>query len=230
MEAAGGKACRRPGTRASGGLIRRLGTHNRKNGNNGLCEQLWNGGMPFDITELEALDDLLEQPLFTRLQEAAAAPSSDSSEHQPVDVEAELASLDNGVSPNIVQRRVVPSLLRKGEHPDDVLERVVAATMAMAERKGLPWTREVEVKAVASRIKSAYDNLLLPSYDPASGTIPDWLPAEFHVRWLDILMDGGVPFVTRNRSGYYVCARRNGGGATDTLSQADSATGSRKQK
>jgi len=36
-------------------LIRCVGTHNKKNGGNGLCHALWNGGGPLDVTELEEL-------------------------------------------------------------------------------------------------------------------------------------------------------------------------------
>jgi hypothetical protein len=50
--------------------------------------------------------------------------------------------------------RVIPSLLRKGEHPDDVLERVVSAVMGMAKRCRLKWSETVEIKATRKRILS----------------------------------------------------------------------------
>ena len=65
----------------------------------------------------------------------------------------------NGV--NVTLCRVIPSLLRKGEHPDDVLERIVAAVTEMAERCGLKWSVTLETKSTVRRILSAYHNLLL---------------------------------------------------------------------
>ena len=59
-------------------LIRCVGTHNTKNGNRGLCRQLADSneplrgsGKPADITELEALDDLLSSPLAYIQREAS---------------------------------------------------------------------------------------------------------------------------------------------------------------
>jgi hypothetical protein len=47
--------------------------------------------------------------------------------------------------------RVIPSLLRRGEHPDDVLERVASAVMGMAKRCRLKWSETVEIKATRKR-------------------------------------------------------------------------------
>ena len=55
-------------------LIRCVGTHNKKNGGNGLCHMLWNGGGPLDVTELEELDDLLAEPLLARKPKPAGEP------------------------------------------------------------------------------------------------------------------------------------------------------------
>jgi hypothetical protein len=109
----------------------------------------------------------------------------------PVDVEAELQSMRDGQSVNAAHCRVIPSKLRKGEHPQDVLDFVVDETMA---RIGLSlgWTRGKEVVHVRRRILSGYNNKLLDGYDPASG-VPDWLPGEFHQRWLEIVSAGGTP-------------------------------------
>src|SRR5262245_29142224 len=51
-------------------LIRCVGTHNSKNGNSGQCHQLWGGGEPIDLSELEELDGLLAKPLLTRKAKA----------------------------------------------------------------------------------------------------------------------------------------------------------------
>jgi hypothetical protein len=151
-------------------LIRCVGTHNKKNGGNGLCRQLWNGGGPLDITELEELDDLLAEPLLARKPRPTGVPRTG-----PVDVPAELATITDGASANRVQCRVIASLLRKGEHPDDVLRFVVDATLAQVSG----WTRDVEVPAVTERIVSCYKNLLLKGYDPSTGAIPAGCRASF---------------------------------------------------
>ena len=66
-----------------------------------------------------------------------------------VDVEAEIASMHDGASTNAAQRRIIPSMLRKGEHPGDVLQFVVDRTMAQVGMR-LDWTREAEVKVVVA--------------------------------------------------------------------------------
>ena len=181
-------------------LIRRVGTHNKKNGGHGLCHQLWNGGGPVDVTELEALDELLERPVLTRKPKAGDPGGV---ERGPVEIDAEVAAMTNGAAVNDVQIRIIPSLLRKSEHPDDVLKFVVDETMTRIGTR-LNWTREEEIRAVVKRIISAYKNLLLKDYDPTTGVIPSWLPGAFHERWIEALEEGRRPDVGYNRGGFYV--------------------------
>ena len=123
-------------------------------------------------------------------------------EHEPVDIEAELAAMADGASVNAVHTRIIPSLLRKGEHPDDVLELVVDETMTRVGA-ALNWTREVEIRIVVRRILSAYRNLLLKDYDPTTGVIPAWLPGEFHERWIAAIEEGRRPDIGYNKAGFY---------------------------
>jgi len=175
-------------------LLRRPGTLNSKHEPHVLC-QVVQQGVAVDLTELEELCDLVEgAPLLTR----KPPPEGNGHDHTegeprlgPVDVPAELATIVDGASANRVQCRVIASLLRKGEHPGDVLERVVDATLAQVDG----WTREAEVAAVTERIISAYKNLLLKDYDPSTGIIPDWLPGEFHAAWIERLQAGRRPSV-----------------------------------
>jgi RecA-family ATPase len=185
-------------------LIRREGTHNKKNGGNGLCHPLWNGGSPLDVTELEELDDLLTEPLLTRKPASAeGAKAADNEENTPVDVGAELGAMTDGKSVNAVHTRIIPSLLRKGEHPDDVLEFVVNETMTRVGA-ALNWSRTEEIRIVVRRIISAYKNLLLRDYDPTTGVVPEWLPGEFHARWIAVLEEGRQPDIGFNPGGFYV--------------------------
>ena len=130
---------------------------------------------------------------------------ADDAERGPVDLEAELAAMSAGKSVNATQIRIVPSLLRKAEHPDDVLKLVVDETM---ERVGsrLAWSRDVEVRVVISRILAGYNNVLLKTHDHATGAIPTWLPGEFHERWIAALAEGGRPSF-RYTGMDFICAR-----------------------
>ena len=205
-------------------LIRCVGTHNKKNGGNGLCHMLWNGGGPLDVTELEELDDLLAEPLLVRKPKPTGEPRVGTGEHKgPVDVEAEFAGMHDGASTNAAQTRIIPSLLRKGEHPGDVLELVVDNTLAMAARHGLPWTREVEVTCAVSRILSALNNLMLKDYDPTTGVIPSWLPGAFHEVWIAKLEAGQRPVFGFNSSGFYVRKKQDAAGGDSGTQTQDTA-------
>jgi RecA-family ATPase len=180
-------------------LMRRPGTNNSKEGG-GPCQPLLDTGGRVDPTDVETYLDLVEAnaPLFTRL-----VPSNGKKREGPVDVDAELAAMMNGESANEVHKTIIPSLIWRAWHPEDILKFVVDATMQMAESKGLGWKREVEEKAVEQRILSAYHNLLEREYDPASG-VPVWLPMEFHQRWSAALADGRRPTVSKNGAGWHV--------------------------
>jgi AAA domain len=102
-----------------------------------------------------------------------------------------------------VHTRIIPSLLRKGEHPDDVLEFIVNETMTRVGA-ALNWSREEEIHIVIRRIMSAYRNLLLKDYDPTTGVIPAWLPGEFHERWIAAIEEGRRPDIGYNCGGFYV--------------------------
>src|SRR5262249_38244238 len=118
--------------------------------------------------------------------------------------EAELAAMaPTGAAVNNVHRRVIPSLLRRALSPQAVLEVVVDATMAMAAKHGLGWTREREIKDVTSRINSGL-KLIQEDYDATSGVVPNWLAEEFVDDWIKVLQDGGRPQLLRNRGGWYV--------------------------
>jgi hypothetical protein len=123
----------------------------------------------------------------------------------PIEALAALSPAD-GASINETYCRVIPELLQRGEHPDDVLKQVVDAAMAAAEREGLAWNRAEEVKRVVATILSQYRNMsiLLRDYDPATGAIPSCLPGEFHQAWLRVLAAGGRPMMHFNRAGFCI--------------------------
>src|SRR5262249_50068440 len=162
-------------------------------------------GNPVDISELQAFLELVEgTTLFTRKPEAPSESGggTQAGDTGPVDVGTEIELMNAGKSVNAVHCRIVPSLLYT-EHPDDVLNIVVEETMKMAEAKGLAWDRKREVTTVSARIVSAY-NMMLRDYDPGTGVIPVWLPADFHAPWIERLQRRDHPEISRNAQGFYV--------------------------
>lgn len=188
-------------------VTKRPGTTNSKYEPHVLCRVLRQAS-PVDLTELQDLLDLVEGTTLLTRRPKPEGNGHDHAEGEPrpsegpVEVEAELAAMAEGKSVNAAQIRIIPSLLRKGEHPDDVLKLVVNETMARVGDR-LQWSRTVEVHAVIKRILSAYKNLLLKDYDPATGIIPDWLPGEFHPRHLS---KGAVPTLVTTAAAF-TCGR-----------------------
>jgi hypothetical protein len=217
-------------------LHRQPGTTNSKREPHVVCSVLQEGS-PVDITELQTLVELLgDSELFSR------KPKPQTNGHdthstwgdERVDVDARLAAMEYGADGdagiNATYTAVIPSMLRTGTHPDEVLERCVDAAMAAAARAGLQWDRAAEVRRVASSILSAYRNVLMRDYDPATGEVPSWLPGEFHEAWVAGLAAGGQPRISRNPQGFFVGVWKaknsnsnNSAGSTKTSSSKTSS-------
>jgi hypothetical protein len=182
------------------GLIRRPGTHNSKCEPPAEVTVLCSNGTLADIGDLEDLIDALpEQGLFRR---KAKAPDTGGDEGAPVVVEDEWDALAAGKSPNEVYKRIIPSLLRSGDHPQNVLEHVVSEAMVRkGEAEG--WKRTDEVVRVSSSILSAYNNLLLKDHDFTVGP-PAWLHAKLQDEWYAKYVPGATVRINRNRFGYFV--------------------------
>jgi hypothetical protein len=102
------------------------------------------------------------------------------------------------------QKSAVISLVARAFHPIEIQKIVVDETMKIAEAANLGWTRAVEEKEVAARLRWAV-NVKCHDHDPAiEGDIPPWLNADFHEAWLRVHEQGGRPQLTRNPSGWYV--------------------------
>jgi hypothetical protein len=177
-------------------LLRLPGTINSKSDPHVPCEVVRHGPV-VDLSELRDMVDIIaENTLLTRKPKPATNghDTGDSDESAgPVDIDAEWAALEAGKNANIVHCRIIPSMLRKGEHPAEVEDYVVRETMAMAERRGLGWKHDVEVAKVRERVKSTLNNAMMEGYDPATGVIPDWLPGEFHEAWIARISAGQRP-------------------------------------
>jgi RecA-family ATPase len=119
-------------------LIRVLGSHNTKNGgNNCPVSWLWGSGAEFDITELEAIDELLEQPVLHRNPRLATNGHDTDAAAEfraPIDADARLAAMKwrgpAGTSIHITQRDVVASMLARGIGLEETVRTVLEATRA----------------------------------------------------------------------------------------------------
>jgi AAA domain-containing protein len=189
-------------------LMRRVGTTNSREGG-GPCETLLDTGVRCELSDVEAYLELVEQrePLFDRADRSSKTAPGDRAEAPPVDVDARLAAMEyenkDGRGINATCKAVIPSLIWKAWHPDDIHERVLNAIMAAGERAGQKWDRAKEIWQTNERIRSGYQNLLEKGYDPAGG-IPIWLPMEFHQAWAAALAADRRPTMSRNGAGWHV--------------------------
>jgi hypothetical protein len=133
-------------------------------------------------------------------------------------VEAVLADMPTtGEGVNAVQHRVLRALIvREGKSPQEALDVVVDATMAMAQRErladesGRSWTREHEIKCAVPRLNWVLRNLEKQHWTAVdSGHInadvpPDWLWPEAHEPWTMACNEGIRPQISRNANGWYV--------------------------
>jgi RecA-family ATPase len=189
-------------------LMRVLGSHNSKYGDSRHVHPIFGSNHTYELSDLAEhwLDarPLLPEPHRTN-GAAGAADVGASGEKPPVtDPDAELAAMEpSGTDVNRVQCRIIGHLIHHAEHPDDILERLVNATMAMAKRHGLAWTKEREVKDVCERILN-FLNDRVRKYDVESGAVPSWLAGEFHQKWVSALLEGKQIKFGRNPSGFFL--------------------------
>ena len=112
-----------------------------------------------------------------------------------------LANMEpNGASVENVPRRVALSWMQKGVHPNEILERLVARTMEVADAAGLGWSREREVTEVTRRIIDRFKYLMRDH----KAELPPWMPGDFHVDVMDRISRGFTPALGRNRYGFYI--------------------------
>jgi RecA-family ATPase len=215
-------------------LMRRAGTVNSKEGG-GPCQVMVDTGARCEPSDIEAYLDLVEnnRSLFSPLD---ATTGKRTEREGPVEAEAELAVMKfgdpNGAGVNATHCRVIPSLIWKGWHPDDIANLVVDATAQMAERSGLKWDRAAEERQVNERIAAAYHNLFEKDYDPTTGVVPVWLPMEFHTQWAAILAEDRRPTIMRNGAGWHVRRAKEAGERTtgESGNGAPDQTGNGKEK
>jgi RecA-family ATPase len=187
----------------------------------------WNGGTPWEvdsselpeITEdevrelMEEISNLLVNELGFEIVEKSGAGNGQVDQQEfrePVgDWDTLLGNMSyhgtEGDGINDTLKRVIPSMLRKATHPNEVLDRCVDAVGAAFARANEPWDRADEIKRVSSSILSGY-RMFLKDCAVTSGAVPSWLPGEFHADWLKAISDGKRPGFSRNRGGFGVWA------------------------
>jgi RecA-family ATPase len=140
---------------------------------------------------------LAEKFWFQEQQKNSGAPLQDAGDKLPVDAEAELAAMAPG-SVNAVQVKVTASLLSRGVALEDVVSAVCNATLEMAARHGLAWTREEEINGSGNapgllRICTDWIKKLNDDYDHRLGEIPTWVPENLRDKWSAALTAGRRP-------------------------------------
>jgi hypothetical protein len=104
---------------------------------------------------------------------------------------------------NETMKSVVPAMLGKAYHPDEVFDRCLTRIEEEFTRAGATWDAKEERTMMAGRILCAY-KLFLKDNDYGSGVIPTWLPGEFHAQWVGAVVAGGRPAFTRNRYNFHL--------------------------
>jgi RecA-family ATPase len=205
-------------------LMRRPGTTNSKEGG-GPCQVILDTGARCDLSDIAAYLDLVENngPLFTAREEPNK--TNNEAEELPTDPEVRLAIMrfgsKSGRGVNATLCHVIPAMIWKATHPEDIHRKVMAALRETAGRDNLNWDWKAEERQTHERILAAYHNLFEKDHVPAAG-VPVWLPMEFHERWAAALADGKHPTMTRNLAGWHIRAY----GTQETGSTEDAHTDS----
>ena len=192
-------------------LIRCVGTHNRKNGGDGLCRELTDGplrgsGRPADITEIEALDELLSRPLFTRKDKPATNGHDSNEDKAPVDIDARLAAMrwhgagDSSV--NVTTLHVMASQLRRGISLKEATEVMLAAAKRCVA--GEPGAETIDWQHQELEILWNGAQLINKEHELA-----DRLPDELYAKFKELDRDGRRPVICRNRFGIFVRPSHN---------------------
>jgi hypothetical protein len=149
-------------------------------------------------------DRLIEEFGYTEVKSRSADNDGDAEPFDPIEILRTMHPSSAGAAET--QCRSIMSLLRKQHHPDEIQDIVVTETMKVADVAGLGWTRDVEEREVAKRLRWGV-NKLCGEYEPEKhGDIPAWLSADFHEAWLRVYERGVRPQLSRNPSGWYVRA------------------------
>jgi hypothetical protein len=181
--------CGDPAPNHSAALMRCVGTHNSKYKGEPFEVRVTRAGEPVDLTDIEALLDLYNEPLFELIEESADNVVDLDTSYRPIDYDAVLADMpSNGEGVNAVAPRLLRALvIREGLTPDEAVERVVGAVMEaamrhhLADADGRAWTREAEVRFTIPRMTWVLNRLQAEHWKAvdaghiSADTPPTWL-------------------------------------------------------
>jgi AAA domain/Bifunctional DNA primase/polymerase, N-terminal len=121
-----------------------------------------------------------------------------------VNVDTELAELQLG-KVNSTHCRVIGSLLNAGEPYDEIVERIVDATMRLAAKHPeLGWTREEEFRYVY-KCTAALLKGRCREHISITGEIPTWVMPELRETWREVIEKGGRPLILwRRDAGWHI--------------------------
>ena len=197
-------------------LLREVGTHNSKRGEPVQVRPLWGSGQPVDVSEIEALCDLLpEEGTFTRRAVNGRDYSASAASEGPVDVDELLA----GAVPGDVNERTLRAtghLIRTGSSVEEA-----ASTVLEALRRVLPggsesdWDRRrIEIEGQCYRLIRKEPELY------------DRLPDTLRERWARYLAAGQTPYLLWGRSrGWSVVLKQWSGREQPATLHGSSGTG-----
>ena len=157
-----------------------------------------------DEKEARALWDYLADDVLCQRFGYERTTRSKKKTDAPVDVDKGFATMAPGSINDTAYKSNSAALLQRGEHPDDVVRRLVDEVMIKAPTE---WTREKEEKRAYASVSSTL-NWLLHECPGTPDTPPHWLHGEFHPDWLRIGAEGKTPNFGRNASGFFL--RGNG--------------------
>jgi hypothetical protein len=195
-------------------LLRVEGSHNSKReGDPVLVRTLWGSSNPVDLSELEALVDLLPpEGIFARKESGnGRAHDPGTSEHRgPIDVDSRLEDMSVGgpglSGVHVTHRDCTSSLLSRGVSVEEALREVLADSrkrLAPEKVAGWDWRKEEH-----DLYEMSYS--WVAKHPELSPTLPDHLRAAFETK----LAEGKNPVFTFRRDlGWYVRSRT---GSQDT--------------
>jgi hypothetical protein len=195
--------CGDPAVAHHAALLRRPGTHNSKNSEWTVCENVMLTGATYDLGDIEDwLGDVGGHALFSRRNAGNGhdpAAGADFAEHRPpIDVEARLAAMkfqgDGTSSIHQTQLSVTASLLRSGVALLEATRIVLEATRAAAANDPKwDWRREeLKILRMGSDFIAKHPELTI------------LLPDKWRARFKEALALGRRADIGYNNSGFYV--------------------------
>ena len=165
-------------------LLRMEGTHNTKHGEPVLVEQLWGSGQPVDLSEIEALIDLLPEtglftPTSTNGRQGEAGANFQAATRPPIDLE----NMEYGVNINETLWRFVGSEMCKGTPADTVIVTALTALEQSPKCQADP-AKASWPETLADMVKRTIEN---------NPTLLICLDTDTQVSWHRVLNEGGKP-------------------------------------